>query len=201
MSEVKMPELEHKEKISHEKKVEKIIKGSVKTRRKPLMRKLQDTFLSDDVDSVRSYLIFDVVIPAIKDTISEVVSKGTDMALYGDIRPRNSKQPNTKVSYASYYSSGRKESRKTSVDTKRRFSDYEDVIFESRGEAEEVLSSMFDFLRDYKATTVADLYDLVGITGNGFTDNKYGWTDLTGAKVRRIRDGYVLDLPKAEYIE
>jgi hypothetical protein len=44
--------------------------------------------------------------------------------------------------------------------------------------------------------SVADLYDLVGVTGN-YTDNKYGWTDIRSASVIRVRDGYMLKLPKA----
>ena len=37
---------------------------------------------------------------------------------------------------------------------------------------------------------------LVGINGS-YTDNKYGWTHLRSADVQRVRDGYLLKLPKA----
>lgn len=30
-----------------------------------------------------------------------------------------------------------------------------------------------------------------------YTDNKYGWTDLSSAQVERVRDGYVIRLPRA----
>jgi hypothetical protein len=40
------------------------------------------------------------------------------------------------------------------------------------------------------------MYDLIDITAS-FVDHKYGWTDLTDARVRRINGGYLLDLPKA----
>ena len=48
----------------------------------------------------------------------------------------------------------------------------------------------------YGTVSVADLYDLVGISGN-YTDNKYGWTNIRNAEPIRVRDGYMLKLPKA----
>ena len=74
--------------------------------------------------------------------------------------------------------------------------DYDEIVLESRGEAEEVLERMDDLLDNYGIVSVAAFYDLVGITGN-YTDNKYGWTSLRNASVQRLRDGYLLKLPKA----
>ena len=55
---------------------------------------------------------------------------------------------------------------------------------------------MDELIDRYEVVSVADLYELVGITGN-YTDNKYGWTNIRNAEVVRVRDGYVLKLPKA----
>ena len=55
---------------------------------------------------------------------------------------------------------------------------------------------MNELLEDYKMVSVADLYDLVGITGK-VTDNNFGWTDLRNASVTRDRDGYLINLPRA----
>jgi hypothetical protein len=52
----------------------------------------------------------------------------------------------------------------------------------------------------YEQATVNDLYELVGVSGN-FTDENYGWTDIRGAGITRIRGGYLLDLPKAELLK
>ena len=73
---------------------------------------------------------------------------------------------------------------------------YDDIILETRGEAEEVLERMEELIETYGIVSVADLYDLVGITGN-YTDNKYGWTNIRNAEPVRVRDGYMLKLPKA----
>ena len=74
--------------------------------------------------------------------------------------------------------------------------EYDDIIIENRGEAEDVLSRMDELIDQYGLVSVADLYDLVGINGN-YTDNKYGWFNIRTASVVRVRDGYMIKLPKA----
>ena len=55
-------------------------------------------------------------------------------------------------------------------------------------------------METYGLVRVADLYDLVGITGS-YTDNKYGWTNIRNVEPIRVRDGYMLKLPKAMPID
>ena len=62
--------------------------------------------------------------------------------------------------------------------------------------AEDVLERMDELIATYQVVSVADFYDLVGVSGN-YTDNKYGWTDIRNASVIRVRDGYMIKLPKA----
>ena len=70
------------------------------------------------------------------------------------------------------------------------------IILESRGEAEDVLERMDELIATSQVVSFADFYDLVGVSGN-YTDNKYGWTDIRNASVIRVRDGYMIKLPKA----
>ncbi len=189
----------HKSKAEKEKHVEKVVQGQVQTRKKSPGRKFAETFLSDDIENVKGYLLFDVVVPTIKDTISNVISSGVDMLLFGESRGGGShKDRGPYVSYSSYYN--KKEKRQTSERSRNRH-DFRDIILDSRGEAEEVLSNMVDILYDFGEVSVADLYDLCGISNSNWTDNKYGWTDLSGASVKRARGGgYLIDLPRAEQI-
>ena len=78
---------------------------------------------------------------------------------------------------------------------------FDDVYFDSRGEAELVRDGMLEALDVYKQVTVADFYDLAGVTTE-FTDNKFGWVDLRGIEVRRSpRYGYYIVLPKCIPLE
>ena len=52
---------------SEEKHIEKVVKGTVKTRKQPVGKKFTDTFLSESSSSVKDYLLTDVIIPAVKE--------------------------------------------------------------------------------------------------------------------------------------
>lgn len=175
-----------------EKKIEKVAKG--KTKKKSELTKFTDIFLQEDMHSVKRYILEDVVVPAVKKAVSDVVTNGIDMLLYGESGSIKKTSPASKVSYRSYYDRPNEGIRRPDPAARRYH--YDDVVLESRGEAEEVLSRMDDLIATYNVVSVADFYDLVDITGN-YTDNNYGWTDIRSASVQRTRDGYIIRLPKA----
>lgn len=183
--------------IIERKKIQPVAKG--KAKKKSEVKKFADIFVAEDVTSVKNYIINDVLIPAAKKAISDIVTNGIDMLLYGEAkgRSRDRDRSGGRVSYTKYYERGRDVDRDYDRRTTRRsVYDYDDIVLDTRGEAEEVLNRMDDLIDAYGMVSVADLYDLVGISGN-YTDNKYGWTNLRNATVQRVRDGYLLKLPKA----
>lgn len=68
------------------------------------------------------------------------------------------------------------------------------------GDAELVLDQLESAIANYGIASVADLYDLAGITCRNYTANRYGWTDIQLAKVIRTREGYTLQLPRTVQI-
>ena len=182
-----------------EKKVEKVVSGKTSTKKKSGMRKLSDTFLREDVSNVKSYIFSEVLLPAAKKLVSDIVTNGIDMLLYGEIK--NKKGNSSKVSYSRYYDDRRDRSRDYRSPVVRNNFDYDEIIFETRGDAEAVLDAMYDILNQYKVVSVAELYDLASITTHNYTCNNYGWIDLRGSSVVRVRDGYILKLPRALAID
>ena len=73
---------------------------------------------------------------------------------------------------------------------------YRDVIFEARGDAEVVLYNMCEMLSEYDVVSVADFLNLSG-EKSSYVDDKFGWFDLSDARVEHVRDGYIVNLPKA----
>lgn len=178
-----------------EKKVEKVILGTAKTKKKNEIRKLADVFISEDVGSVKSYILLDVLVPAIKKAISDIVTNGIDMILYGGSGRGKKKSDGSKVSYGSYYDSP--SSRKDSNYLKARSGfDYDEIVFDTRGDAEAVLDAMNEIISSYGVVSVGDLYDLASVSTNNYAVNKYGWSDIEGCRAIRVRDGYILKLPK-----
>lgn len=79
--------------------------------------------------------------------------------------------------------------------------DFDDFILGTRVEAEEVIESLYELVSKYEFATVADLYELLGEDAS-FTDNKWGWMDLRGSGVTRVRNGgYRLALPRPEPLD
>ena len=188
--------------VKEEQKGKEVVKKDIqpvakaKTKKKSEVKKFADVFIAEDITSVKDYIVNDVLIPAAKKAISDIITNGVDMILYGEAKGRDRRRDGgSRVSYTKYYERDRDRDYDRSR-TRRSVYDYDDIILDTRGEAEDVLNRMDDLIDAYGMVSVADLYDLVGISGN-YTDNKYGWTNLRNAEVRRTRDGYLLKLPKA----
>ena len=181
------------------KKVDKVVSGSVKTKKKSSLSKFADTFIEEDKDTVVGYLLSEVLIPSFKKMVSDTIKTGIDKMLYGDAEVSRSNSPASKISYSKYYNDKSSYSRSSStapVTNRRDTYEYNNIVLETRGDAEAVLMGMDDIISKYEIVSVADLYDLVGIAGS-YTDYKYGWTDIRSARIERVRDGYVIRMPKA----
>lgn len=181
---------------AEKKKVEKVISGKAKLQQKSGARKFADVFVSEDAANVKSYIFSDVLIPAVKKLITDIVKDGIDMVLYGGTRSSSSKGiRGDYVSYSRRYDD--RDDRYSHRSESRSISKPEYVTVDTKGDALYVIEQMDALIEEYKVVSVADLYDLVGIEHN-YTDNKYGWTNIRNAKPVRLRDGrYAIDLPKA----
>ncbi len=192
------------------KKVEKIVEGEVIRRKKPLGKRFTEIFVGGDARSVGMYVLMDVLIPAAKDTLADAMSQGVERMLFGEARSTSRRtgrgpgySPNGYVSYNRYSSSIRRDPREERPALSRRARashDFDEIILATRHEAEEVIERLFDVVSTYDAATVSDLYEMVGVEGS-YTDGKWGWTDIRGAGVTRIKNGYLLDLPRPQPLD
>lgn len=191
---------EQKNAATEEKRVQKVVKSPVKTKKNEV-RKFADIFISEDIASVKSYIFMDVLVPAIKKAVYDIVTNGIDMFLYGGTGKGKSNASGTKVSYRNYYDQKNNTGYRGSENTRSRNGfEYDDIIFNNRGEAEAVKQQMQATIDRYGVVTVADLYDMVDLSAP-YTSQKYGWMNVSGAVADRTRDGYVLRLPRAVPID
>lgn len=188
---------EQKQKALEEKKrVEKITTGKVTVKKKGEMSKFAGKIISqEDVGNIRSYLIDDVIIPTIKNTIWDAFTNSLDMVLFGGTGRGKKKSSANKISYRDYYDK-RDDRRRYGQSRVNSLYDLDDIVLESRGEAERVLDQMSELIDTYKFVRVSDLYDLIGESCD-YTANNYGWSNLRNADVIHTRDGYKLKLPRA----
>lgn len=183
----KSKELEAKQ---PEKKLTKV--ANAKLKKKSEIQKIAETFVAEDLNKVKNAVLMDVIVPAVKKVISDIVTNGIDMLLYGEAK-HNKTTTTSKIGYNSMYNS---QNQANAARVARSSYIYNDIILSSRGEAEEVLNQMNEIIGTYGVVSVADLCEIVGVTGE-FTDNKYGWSDIRDAYVERSKDGYMLKLPRA----
>lgn len=194
--------MKSKDAPAERREVKQITQGGVTQRKKTIGDKFRETFIGDDAQSVGSYILFDVVIPATKNLINDMVSQGIERLLFGTATPRRSSGSRTGYN-TMYKSSGPSSSinrdnrtPERSISSRNRANfDFREIVLESRVEGLEVLNSLTELIEDYGTATVADLYGLVGITSE-FTDQQWGWDNLADSQVRYVREGYLLDLPR-----
>ena len=180
------------------KKIKQVAKG--KTREQRLSKKLRDSFIPEDIQDVKTYLIFDTIIPHVKETVLDLINMAFYGESYGGGR-RNSKRgyfTNERTSYASYYKSDRdREKRERS----RKSNDIPEIIVESRADGLDVIEEMNNLIDEYDSVSVGDLNQIVGITGN-YQDEKFGWYDISSAKVKRVGpEEYLIDLPRPKPLD
>lgn len=168
-----------------EEKNRKIIKGKV-IEKHSVSKEVKNSFLS-----AGEYVLKDILIPAVKNTLSDIVQNTVDIILFGEARERRSRRDNnTYISYSSYADD---RDRRQVYTYRNKIID--DIILDTRADAEDVIDNLIDYIDKYGVTTIADLYELIGKRAE-YTDNDYGWKDLSTARVRPVREGYLLELPR-----
>lgn len=181
-------------------RAQKIVKGTVITKKPSKAKKITDEFIQEDVGNIKNYVVFDVLIPSLKKMIFEGITNAFGMLLGQNNAKRNTTSSSgiSRISYGRYYDSPTYTSQPR-VNRGTVF-DFDNFILGSIGEANAVLTQMDEILANYKIVTVADLYDLLGLVPP-HTANNYGWTDLRTARADRVSEGYLLRLPRAVPID
>lgn len=186
--------------------LERVVVGKVAEKKKTPGQRFRDMFLGNsDAKSVGSTIFKEVVKPAIKEMFFNSIRDGLAMFLWGDAKAgRGNSRGNNIIrdytSYSSYsnhsYNSGYIPDEKSNDSSPK----YNNLIFERRADAEDVIYHLRDSLNRYDSVTIMNLYELVGI-GTNPQHNKWGWTDLTNVRIRHVRDGFLLELPPPIYLE
>lgn len=195
------------------KRIDKITTGEVITRKPSGLRRFRRSFIAGDASSVGDHVFWNLLIPAAQDAILDMGQTFLEMLIKGErsgYRARNPAAPQqglgstSKMNYGGLSSGSRlvihpTQSQHVLESASGRFSPNE-IIVSTRTEAEGIIRKMFEVLEKYPVVSVRDLYSMVGVTAN-YADDRWGWTDLSGADVKRVRDGVLLVLPPPEELK
>lgn len=180
-------------------KAERVVTSEVKSRPKSIGKRLRDALIGGDSKSALQYAIGTVVIPHVKDLLSEAANELIQQLIFGESSGRRTRSRTAgHVNYNRMSSSNRRPTSairdsRESITLRRR--EEEELIFDSRADAQNVLEAMNEFLEEYNLVSVADLKAMIDKTST-HTDHKWGWEDLRGSEIRMTRGGYLLTLPK-----
>lgn len=189
-------ELQTNAPVEERRKVEPVVTGVAKPKKKSDLGKLVDLFISEDAPKIKSYVMYDVFMPAFKKAIMGTI----DMLLNGGhgsgYSPDYGSKP--KIRYSQY--AEEPNSRKaTGTILAKSTVEYDDIQYPSRGAAEKVLLEMRDIHAEFSSVTLAEMYELSHLD-HPYTYTKYGWKTMRDAEVVRRGDGYFIKLPAAQLL-
>lgn len=187
------------------KEPEKRVEGPIvqaKTRKRNGVQKFFRSLIAEDLPNIKDYFVDDILRPTIQNFLIDSLTDTVSMVFGGEVGSRRGRRSgrSERVSYRDYYDDDRRRRRDRDRDDDFRGYDLDDVIVDTRAEAERVLDKLDEIIDRYGYVTIADVYELVGIQGR-WTDNKYGWTRIASAKPQRVRDGYLIQLPKPKPLD
>lgn len=181
---------------------EKKVIAKAKVQKKSAIKEALRTFFAQDLPEIAEHLVIDVAIPAAKNAITDMVTQGIQQLPYGEIDPRR----RSTSGYTSYSSSSRV-SRGTGYYESRRAerreprqpkpTNVEDLVFDTRGDAVDVIEFIAESIEQYGQVSVADLMSSVGIQPR-YTDERWGWTTIDAFEIRQIREGWLVSADRPE---
>lgn len=192
------------------KKVERVVQGEVVRRTPSRTRRFTQNLIGGDAQSVWGYMFGEVLVPAARDMIADALTGGVERAIFGDSAAgrrggRSRHGGSGRTDYQSSFNRSRsplhrEEPRRELSSRARSTHSFDEIILDQRVEAEEVLDRLDAMLDKYGSATVADFYELCGVTST-YTDQKYGWSDISSASVQHVRGGYLLRMPTPEPLD
>lgn len=159
------------------------------------------SFLKDDANDIGDFIWNEIIKPTMKKLVYDVITDSIGMLLGQDNKSKT--RYNKYRSYTYYddydwvssssrydrfsYGGGGYEERSKKAKT---------IAFKTEEDANEVLHLMNERIRKYGRCSIMTLNDLAGVESE-YTDEDWGWSNLSSAKIIHTSNGYELRLPKA----
>ena len=193
------------EKKEETKQVTQVV-SNAKVRKQGMFRRLTHSIIEDSVENAKQKAFSEIIVPGFKTLIFDTLTEVLSIMLFADgysggYKPRagGPSRRGDRTSYRDYYErKGR--SRRDDRDSRDIPFDPDDIVVDTRAEAHMVLDEMDHIIEKYGQASVADFYDVVGVTSD-WTDNRYGWTNLRNASIKPVRDGFMLVMPRTHVLE
>lgn len=170
----------------------------------PFYRKVTNALFPEDPTSVRSFIVRDIIVPSLKNTLYTVFTDGLAMYMFGSTkagarRPSGTEVSTSRTRYGAYFGGGNNDRQASAVDYNKM--NYRDFYFNSSADAHAALDELTERLKYYiteydgRPVTVADWYDILEKTPPR-TAEYWGWYDLSDAMVIPDHGRWYVELPR-----
>lgn len=196
------------EKLVEKEKVQKVVTGTVKKRKKNLIERLVIGIIGPDgLPAVGSYLLKEVIGPSLVQLTAESAKSAIDMLMYRGqpghpgvtpVQPsRVAMRPQT--NYANRYATPPQQVA-TQVNRSVR-GHVVDYTIADRNEGYTVIQSLQAIAEAYNVVSLADYYDMIGVTSQ-YTDYNFGWdaSAISQVALMPVAGGYVIKFPPLQNI-
>lgn len=197
--------LEQRESEENRVKARSVVQTPATAKEPGAINKFSKIFIEEDLRTVTSYVLKDMLVP----TIKKMLYEGVGIMLGINHDPYSPRRENNEPSYRSYYNNQR--NRRGAVteyprDDSRIVHDYLNTKFYSRSDAEAVLAELEAIIEANGYTTINDFYIAANMKPRDYTYDNHGWGDLQAARIikefdyRDDRTYYYLKLPRAHEV-
>lgn len=196
------------EKLVEKEKVQKVVTGVVKKRKKNLIERLVVGIIGPDgLPAVGSYLLKEVIGPSLIQLTAESAKSAIDMMLYKGQGGRPGATPSQPsrvamrphTNYASHYAMPPQQ---VATPVNRHVSGrVVDYTIADRNEGYTVIQSLQAMAEAYNVVSLADYYDMIGVTSQ-YTDYNFGWdaSAISQVALMPVAGGYVIKFPPLQNI-
>lgn len=190
------------------KEPKKKVEGLIEYYKEPLSTRIVNALFENDLKTVASSVVNEVMIPKAKDILADMFISGILKAIYGDEASSTyysgySKGPGHKASYDNYYKDNY---RQPVAPTEKVKVHWDRIVFPNRERAVELLNNLRSDLRRYgnEGVSVLEMYDYVTTIDeelgaqieSEFPDNNWGWTNLDHVPIEHVARGWWVKFPK-----
>ena len=187
--------------------------------KKPMSRKISDIFISDQADTVGSFIVEEVIIPGVKDALLDILHGSIDRIFggtaYGGYNSKR-RQDIDGASWRKYHDRSRGRSRYDYDDDdddydddyrgrRRRNRSYDESVFSlntnDKANKNRVRERISDIMHDQKYLSIYDVKVTLGFPSVEIepTDQDWGWDDIRDMRCYRDYKGkFILELPRPD---
>lgn len=168
-----------------------IVKGELK--KESPWKKFKSEFIKTDGKTIGHYITGQVIVPAIKNTVLNIVQ----MLLFGKSNGNNLNNGiyRSNIPYVSYRDISNKPQQQNIAKQGSLYAPIE-VTVATQEDANAVLSAAQDVIDRYNQLRVSEFFEFVGLECP-YTCINYGWTNIASATVTPYGDKWVITMPKA----